>query len=208
MNELKELTQRLWNWLDINQTPEKSDIIFLFGGAILNTPQKGFELFNENLAPYIVATGLGGTFGNPEWTKPIAEMFANYLIKKGVPQEKIVIQNTSTNTPEDVKIAIPLLEQMNIPHDSAIIVSRPVHQRRAFATFAKLYPEIKLLNSPCFETEPNQIKDQDELMYVATRCIQEYERLITYGKKGDLVIQQIPAEVADVYDQLKHLNLE
>jgi uncharacterized SAM-binding protein YcdF (DUF218 family) len=206
MENLRELSQILWNWLAINDKPENSDIIFLFGGAILNTPQKGLELFNQGLAPYIVTTGLGGTFGNPEWTKPIADMFTNYLVEKGIPQEKIIIQNTSTNTPEDVKIAIPLLRKMNIPHSSAIIVSRPVHQRRAYATFAKLYPEIKLINAPCFETEPTQIEDQNELVYVATRCLQEYERLITYGEKGDLVIQQIPADIAETYNQLKQLS--
>ena len=76
--ELLEPTNVIWEWLAIDNPPEKADIIFLFGGAILNIAQKGAELMKKNLAPIIITTGNTGTFGNPEWKEPIAKVFSKY----------------------------------------------------------------------------------------------------------------------------------
>lgn len=199
---MRDLVIKLWDWLSISDEPEKADCIFLFGGSSMTTPKKGLELFNKNLAPYILTTGKSGTFGNPGWDKPIADVFANYLLQHDITPEHIVIQNVSTNTKEDVTLTIPILEDKGIPHQQMIIVSRPVHQRRAYATFKKQQPNIKLINITSDEPHPSTV-DEKELGEIGRRCLQEYERIIAYAIKGDIEKQIIPDGVKNAYDELK-----
>lgn len=202
MNNTKNNILDLLNWLAISDNLEQSDLIFLFGGAILEIPEKGFELYKKSYALEIIVTGDNGTFGNPEWNKPSANIYFDFLIEKGVPRENLVIQNKSTNTLEDVLLALPIINEKQIKIDKVILVSRPVHQRRAFATFAKYFPETKIINSPCKEKYANSLNN-DELQNLKIRCIQEYERLIKYAKKGDILKQEIPPEIEQSYACLK-----
>lgn len=192
----------LWNWLAIENKPLKSDIIFLFGGAVIDIPQKGAELYDSKLSDRIVTVGNTGTFGNPEWTKPIAEVFADYLAGHGVPRSAIFVQNTSMNTLEDVTHALPLLDAEGIKHRTVVLVSRPIHQRRAYATYIKQDPNATTYNIPCDEPHPNKLKGE-AFADVALRCAQEYERLIAYAEKGDICAQPAPQEVCEAYETVK-----
>lgn len=199
---MKEEIIKLYNWLRMEDKPEKADLIFLFGGDAREIGHKGLELFNADLAPMIITTGDTGTFG-PNWGKPCAEVFADQMLQNGIPKEKILIQNSSTNTPEDIIHALPILEKHDLNSKRIIIVSRPVHQRRAYATFLEQYPnEVVLINQPCNEKLPQEMNDV-ELRELGFRSIQEYERLIKYADKGDLKRQEIPDEITGVVESLK-----
>lgn len=197
-----EEVSALWDWLAITDKPEPCDVIFLFGGAVINIAEKGLELYEQGLSEHVVTTGNTGTFGNPEWDKPIADIFASFLVARGVPEGVITIQNKSMNTLEDVTIALPMLDVQQIPHAKVAVVSRPVHQRRAFATYKKQDPNACIINVPCVEVRPSKLSDS-ELLETAIRCCQEYERLIQYAAKRDLVAQDIPEEVKAAYESLK-----
>ena len=202
-SEIKKNILTIYNWLAITDKLEKAELIFLFGGAIIETAEKGFNLINGGYAPLIVATGCTGTFGNPEWTKPIADIFAEYLRKQGVKKECILIQNRSMNTLEDVSYTLPILEKNNIWPKSIILVTRPTHQRRARATFRKQFPyPVKLINQPCEEKHPRSIDEDDKLNKIAITCVGEYERLIKYARKGDIEEQKIPDRIHSIAEKL------
>jgi len=192
----------LWDWLALEDQPEECNLIFLFGGSIIEIAEKGRELYERGLSSHIIATGNKGTFGNPDWKKPIAKMFADYLIDHDIPKAALTTQSTSMNTLEDVTQGLSLLDQQGIRHDSVILVSRPVHQRRAYATYKMHDPNARIMNAPCNETHPSQM-DNTALKEVALRCVQEYERLTQYAAKGDLCEQQVPPNVRAEYEELK-----
>lgn len=77
-----------------------------------------------------------------------------------------------------------------------IIVDRPLHQRREWATFAKTWPKIKFINCPADEP---LIFNQFHLDI----AVSELERLKIYEKKGDLVKQDFPDNVLLAWDFLK-----
>lgn len=197
----------LWDWLAVSDKPKPCDVLFLFGGAIISTADKGVELYKQGFSRRMVVTGNTGTFGNPEWAEPIADVFAEYASAHGVPKDAIIVQNKSMNTREDVTLTLPILDAMRIPHVSVVLVSRPVHQRRAFATYQKHDPAARIMNVPCHEPSPSQLS-QSELLYVATRCMQEYERLKQYATKGDIAAQEIPETVAAAYTSIKAMLAE
>lgn len=201
----KQYISIIWDWLAISDKLEKADLIFLFGGATMDIVDKGFELINCHYAPVILTSGNNGTFGNPKWTKPSADIFRDYLVKKGINKNRIIVQNKSTNTLEDVTYSVPLLLKTKLLPKKIILVSCPVHQRRAYATFKKQFPyRVQIINQPCHEKNPIQMDDK-ELKETGIRCLQEYDRLIMYAEKGDIEKQTIPHEVTQIVKKLRYI---
>lgn len=202
--EIFSLVKEMWQWLAIKNVPQKSDLIFLIGGSSLETPKKGLELFRQGLAPYMVTTGKTGTGDDSGWNKPIADVFADFLLKNKVPEDRFIVQNRSMNTLEDVVFTMEIIKKMGIPCQKIIIVSRPFHQRRCFATFKKQYPEKIYFNVPNDEKIPSE-KEIEKLREIGLRCLQEYERLEKYANKGDIEKQFVPAKISKIYQKFHSL---
>lgn len=201
---VREPTITLWDWLAVSDELAAADLIFLFGGATIEIAAKAVEIYQHGFSPHIVASGNTGTFSNPDWVRPEADIFAHYLRKQGIPGSAVTVQNRSTNTLEDAVFSLAAVDARGVPHSSVIIISRPVHQRRAYATYQHQDPNAKLLNAPCHEPRPQDL-DDDGLHAVAIRCLQEYERLLRYAAQGNLTPQPIPEEVLQAYNKLKSI---
>ena len=202
---IKDLTTILLDWLAIRDPLEPADLIFVFGGPTLNQAEKAAELFKQNYSSKILVTGNTGTFNNPDWNKPIANIFADFLTKNGVPLKNILIQPNSMNTLEDVTFSIPIIKN-NFPNiQKIILVSNPMHQRRCFATFKKQFPHsVKIINQAGNQPDFNKI-NQEEIIQIATRCVQECDRLIKYSEKGDIESTSIPENINTIYLKLKEI---
>ena len=79
------------------------------------------------------------------WTQPEADQFAEIAIGIGVPSEKILIENRSSNTGENIMFTRRLLEEKQINPQRFILVQKPYMERRSFATFKKVWPEKEVL---------------------------------------------------------------
>jgi hypothetical protein len=202
---IKELTTTIFDWLAIKDPLEKSDLIFVFGGPTLSQVKKAKQIFDQGFAPYILVTGNTGTFNNPDWNKPIANIFCDFLVENKVNPENILVQNTSMNTLEDVTCSIPIIKAKFQNFQKVILVSNPMHQRRCFATFKKQFPfDIEIINQA--GDEPDLAKaGEEEVISIGTRCLQEYERLIKYSQEGDIETSIIPENVTNSYIQLKNI---
>lgn len=198
----RQAAATIWDWLAITDEPQPCDLLFLFGGAVIATAQKAKELYSQNFSKLIITTGKAGTFGNPHWAEPIADVFADYLYGHGVPMSAVTIQNESMNTLEDVLFSLNLMKSKGLPHSCVTLISRPFHQRRSCATYQKHDPLAQIINVPCNEPHPNSLQGS-EWEQVATRCVQECERLQKYAKQGDLVPQSVPDSVSKAYSILK-----
>ena len=195
----------LWRWLAITDELEPSDIIFLFGSPSLRTPRKGAELFKKGLASYVVCTGHFSATEDDAFKATLAEAYSDELIKNGVPKDRIIVQDKSKNTPEDIKLAVPILEENNIPHKNAILVASSFHQRRAYATFKKLQPKIKTINCPHIRVDESLINKDSPRYNILDNLIKEYEKIQLYGDKSDLIPQPPPKDVQKSFKYLTSL---
>lgn len=202
---IKDLTKTLLDWLAVRDPLEKSDLIFVFGGPTLNQVEKAKELFDQGYSSKILVTGNTGTFNDPSWQKPIANIFADFLTQNGISSDDIFIQNTSMNTLEDVTFSVPIIKN-NFPNiQKIILVSNPMHQRRCLATFKKQFPlSVKVINQAGDKPDFNKI-NQEEIIQIATRCVQECDRLIKYSEKGDIETTSIPENINTIYLKLKEI---
>ena len=75
----------------------------------------------------------GGMGGNEKITE--AEAMRRYLTEKGIPEERMILEDKSTSTEENIAFAAEILKERGIS-DDIIIVTNEFHQYRAYI-FAK-----------------------------------------------------------------------
>lgn len=201
---LQKQVQVLWDYLAMQDTPEKADVILVLSGSTLSPARKGLALYEEEFAPYLVTNGTKGTFSNMQDKRADADIYGDYLVEHGVPKENVLREKISTNTLNAIQESIKLLKEKHIPHTKIILIARPLHQRRVFATATKQFPEYWYINMPGEENPPSSLHEV-ALRQVAVRCGQEYERLIHYAKQGDVAQQEFPDEVIKAYAEIKRI---
>ena len=134
--KLTGLGERLY----IEDVLSPAEYIIVISGGGNERIEKGVELYKEGFAPLLVLTG------SAKYSKlSNAESMSLYAITHGVPEENILLEHFAQNTLENALFVKDLLK--NIPK-SMILVTTSYHQRRAFETFASVFPETKILNSP------------------------------------------------------------
>jgi uncharacterized SAM-binding protein YcdF (DUF218 family) len=163
-------------------------------------------LFLEGWAPLLIFSGGLGSITKAFWTEPEADQFAKIAIDLGVPKEKILIENQSTNTGENILFTKRLLEEHRFNLQKFIVVQKPYMERRSFATFRKLWPEKQVLvTSPqvSFAEYLDQYAaaelSRDEVVSI---MVGDLQRIKIYPEKGFQIYQEIPDDVWAAYEEL------
>lgn len=198
---LKRLTKEILDYLRVEDKPSKADAVFVLGEATINPVERAYELWRDGFAPKIVFISIGGSFGGDKlWGMSEVKKYKETLKNLGVPERDIIADELTTNTLAEAKASIPFMRKHGIDPHSLILVARPAHQRRAFATFSKQHPDINYINCPGDGDGGNDFD-------IRQRLVGEIERLIVYARKGDIENQEIPENVLRATECLKsHLR--
>lgn len=190
---------RILDFLKVEDPPEQADVIFILGGSSVAPVVRAAQLYKDGYAPNIAFVSIGGRFGGDHvWGVPEHIKYKDVLNDLGVPDKSILCDGLSTNTLEEARQSIPFLKEKGIDTKKIILVARPVHQRRAWATFNKQQPTVKFINCPA---------DEPDAVTELSRLVAEIDRLIVYGAKGDLSTQHIPAEILISTDRIRDIYL-
>lgn len=212
--EIEKLAKIIWDYHRLNQKLEKADCILVLGSHDLRIAEYGAKLFLEGWAPFIIFSGGLGHLTKEIWSESEADQFARVAINMGVPEEKIIIENKSTNTGENIKFTKELLKEKNIDPKKFIVVQKPYMERRSYATFKKVWPEKEIIvTSPpiSFDDYPDKLRTKEDVIGIMAGDLQ---RIKIYSEKGFQISQEIPADVWDAYEKLvkigytKHLIKE
>jgi uncharacterized SAM-binding protein YcdF (DUF218 family) len=117
-----------------------SDAILVLCSHDTAVAARGAELWLEGWAPLLVYSGGLGAVTRRFWSEPEADQFARIAIAMGVPPERILIENRSSNTGENVQFTRALLEARGLDPARLILVQKPYMERRSYATFQKVWP--------------------------------------------------------------------
>ena len=202
MNETAKALQTVWNYMQMNQTIEKADALFVLCSHDVRVAEYAVELYKAGFAKWIIFSGGSGELTSNIFSKTEAEVFADIAVKNGVPKEKIIIEPNSTNTGENVKFTSALLQSKQIRFNSFILVQKPYMERRTYATFAKQWPDASvsfLVTSPKLDIDTyfnNGEINKDTAINV---MVGDMQRIIEYPKLGFQVEQEIPDNVSAAY---------
>ena len=201
-NEIDKLAKIIWNYHHINHCLKKVDCILVLGSHDLRVAERGVDLFLEGYAPFIVFSGGFGTLTRHLFSKPEADLFAEIAIKRGVPEEQILIENKSTNTGENFKFTEKLLKTSGLDFNSFIVVQKPYMERRTYATVKKLWPEKEIIiTSPqiAYENYPNADISKENVINI---MVGDLQRIKIYPEKGFQIYQEIPDYVWSAFQKL------
>lgn len=204
----------IWDYMLLNHTLEKSDMIFVLGNSDLRVAHYAADLFLEGWAPYILFSGSGSIHNHKSEREVFrgtteAEVFADIAREKGVPEESIIIEDKSQNTGQNYEFAIMRLEKKGVYPKKVIAVQKPYMERRTYATGKVWWPDIELIvTSPPILLEDYQdgIHRKDDSWI--SSMVGNLQRIKEYPKRGFQIPQDIPDEVWEAYEYLVSIGYD
>lgn len=200
--------QTIWNYMVLDMPIEKSDLIIGCGCKNLSIPIKCSELLEQNYADKILFTGGYGKLTNGVFKKSEAEIYREIAVEKGVDKSKIYIENKSTNTGDNFRFSLKIIEENNIKADKIIIVHNNLSQRRTLSV-AKLVMKNKHISitSPKLTFDEFIIrleqKSAIDVSNIISVIVGDVQRTIVYPQLGWQVENDVPEEVINAYYSLK-----
>lgn len=198
--------QTIWNYHHLDHEISTADAILVLCSHDTVVARRGAELFLEARAPLLIFAGGLGVITRHLWSEPEADQFARIAVTMGVPRDRILVENRSTNTGENVLFTRRLLAERRLDPQSFIVVQKPYMERRSYATFRKVWPEKEVI-----VTSPQESMDDYLSRYshaalspddVISIMVGDLQRMRLYPAKGFQIHQDIPDEVWQAYEEL------
>ncbi len=190
--------------------PLRSDVIIIPGTPDTLGTERAIEEYHKGKSPYLLFTGKGGRNGEYLKTnKSEAKILADIAIKKGVPEEVILLEEESTNTGQNFTFSYELLlNKEMIAVDSLIVAHMPYSLRKDYLIFRKKWPEPQpqiYMCAPNVGLEEYHIKGFQGRMTlddVINDMMGDLQRTKVWADKKFLLREEIPAGVKEAYYEL------
>jgi len=203
---IRDLASIIWNYHKLNHLLEKADAILVLCSHDERVVERAVDLYGEDWAPLVIFSGGLGAITRKLWTEPEAERFARLAIAAGVPKDKVIIENRSSNTGENILYTKQLVADMGLELQKFIVVQKPYMERRSFATFRKWWPEKQVIvTSPqtgfddYLANYANSALSPNEVVSI---MVGDLQRIRVYPARGYQIEQDVPSEVIAAYDEL------
>lgn len=200
--EVLSLAKKVWDYHHVNHSLVQSDCILALGSHDTRVAERAAELYLEGWAPLLIFAGGLGRLTESLWTESEADLFARIAVEKGVPAEKILIENRSTNTGENIRLVRQLLQEESLDPQTFIVVQKPYMERRSLATFEQAWPGKNfVVTSPqiSFEAYPTDDITSEQVINI---MVGDLQRIKLYPAKGFQTYQDIPDDVWHAYEKL------
>ena len=211
-DRIRTLAQKIWNYHQLNHALAHADAIFVLCSHDAAVAVRGAELFLAGWAPLLIFSGGLGAITRHLWHEPEADQFAAIAQKMGVPRDRMLIENRSTNTGENVLFTKKLLADRGIDPQTFILVQKPYMERRTYATFKRHWPEKDLMvTSPRVSFDQylhgysNSALSVDDVIAI---MVGDLQRIRVYPSKGFQIAQDIPDDVWDAFEELVRAGYE
>ena len=188
--------------MKLNQPLQKADCLLIMGSHDLRVAEYGARLFLDGWAPMMVFSGGLGNLTRNLWDEPEARKFAQIAVQMGVPTEKILIEEESTNTGENIILSRQLFQSNSIDPASILLVHKPYMERRALGTFQKLWPgkQAQVTSPPLtMEEYPNEDICMEEMINI---MVGDFQRILIYPQKGFQIEQPQTKEAIKSFQSL------
>jgi uncharacterized SAM-binding protein YcdF (DUF218 family) len=203
---IRPFVERIWRYHQLNHELAPADAIVVLCSHDTSVAGRGAELLIAGWAPLLVFSGGLGGITRTMWQEPEAHLFARLATEMGAPADRILIENRSTNTGENVQFTRRLLESRGIAVQRLMVVQKPYMERRSYATFKKIWPEPELIvTSPRASLDEylrdysNQSLSTDEVISI---MVGDLQRIRVYADRGFQIPQPMPDDVWEAFEVL------
>ncbi len=204
ITEIDNAARVVWDYHHMHHKLQKADAIFVLCSMDTRVANRAAELYRAGYGEYVIVSGGLGRLTTGVFTKPEAEVFADILLAKGVPQDKIILERESSNTGENITFTYKLLQERGRHFNSLILVQKPYMERRTYATFKKQWPdrdtEIQV-TSPEIDYD-NYFDEENTKELILNVMVGDLQRIKDYPRLGFQIEQDIPDNVWSAYETL------
>ena len=201
-----ENVQILWDFMHMDQPLEEADVIVGFGCYDEDIPRRCAELWHQGFAPWVCFSGGLGRNTDKLWSKGEAERFAAIAIAEGVPENRIILENKSTNSAENLLFTPKVLAEKGIKAEKIIAVHKPYMERRLWAAMQVYWPQVQAVyTSPQVSVEEHIAHAEMIGMTrkgVIETIVGDFQRMGLYAEKGYQRAVEIPDAVRAAFDAL------
>jgi uncharacterized SAM-binding protein YcdF (DUF218 family) len=209
---VRHLAEIIWDYHRLHHPLAPADVILVLCSHDKAVAAFGAQLWLDTWAPLLIFSGGLGGITKRLWTEPEADQFAGIAVAMGVPAERILIENASTNTGENVQFTRRLLEAKGIDPARFILVQKPYMERRSFATFQQVWPgkEIVVASPPASFADylarySNEALSADDVISI---MVGDLQRIREYPARGFQIEQPIPDQVWTAFETLVSLGYD
>lgn len=213
-NDVDILGQIIWDYMKLDQPLQQCDAILALGSRDDRVAKYAASLFLQGLGRKLIISG-GSAHQNDllatKWIEPTeAEHFQAVAVHAGVPIDQILLEKRATNTGENIKFTSDLLRKNRLDVNSIVVVTKPYMERRAFATFAKQWPDANtrfMVACPpiSYADYFNDLQPKEQIINI---MVGDLQRIHEYPKLGFQTEQSIPGPVWGAYEQLVRLGYD
>jgi len=202
------LAKVLWSFLKRKDLPEKCDILLAPGFIDFRLAKYDAQLILDGWARKVIFSGKGTSQNDilsRPWAEDISEArkFAEIAVSLGVPKEKILIEEDSTNTGENIVFSQRMLESEGIIPKKIMIAQAPFNLRFYLTLMKQWVGEKPGIIMACpsinFEEYPFKGFSMDILINV---LVGDVQRVIIFSEMGYQIPWDIPRDVLEAYEEL------
>ena len=201
--EIVRAAQVLWDYMQLHQPLEKCDVAIAMGSHDLRTATYAAQLISNDWAPLLVCSGARGRLTEGVWKKTEARAFAEEAIRAGLEKRKILLEEKSTNTSENLAFSAQILESARIIFSKVLLIHKPYMERRVWATAGKIWPQKKVVVTsppiPMLEYATEEIRFED----VIAIMVGDFQRIIEYPERSFALSQEVPAFAMSAFNLLR-----
>jgi uncharacterized SAM-binding protein YcdF (DUF218 family) len=170
--------------LDTGPPPMKADLAFMFGTRHPEPAHIAAGLYRRGVVGWIVATG--GT--NRHTGLNEARAHESILLQAGVPHDRLVVEDGSTNTFENAVHAVRLLGAALDLRDltSIVVIAKWYHSRRAVMTLKRVMPCSLRYFVAAYAPPDVPRQGWESLASSRAAVLKEWERIPQYFRRGHL----------------------
>ncbi|MBU8550605.1 YdcF family protein [Streptomyces sp. Babs14] len=195
--------ERLWEFQQMGHDMRPCSVAIGLGSHDLGVADTTADLYHRGMAPLIVFTGATSRTTRDRMPRGEAEHYRERAVELGVPVEAILVEQQARNTGENIRFSRALLEQRRVPISSALLVSKPYEERRAYATARKLWPEVDWVSASTPMSLTEYIDSIHDARLVIDMLVGAQQRLMIYPRQGFMVEQHVPDDVVAAFERLR-----
>lgn len=201
----RALARVVWDHLVLTGPLSKADAILALGCHDTRVAAHAARLWLARWAPVVVVTGGRGKITSA-WTETEAQVFARVAREHGVPDGALVLEETATNTGENITATRRLLDG-RLDLRSGILVAKPYMTRRALATARKQWPGVEW-TAACPDLGYETYGAGDDERRFIELMVGDLQRMEVYAERGFQVPMPVPAGVWAAYEELVEMGYD
>lgn len=201
-DEIRRDVEILWDFNQMHHESAPADVGIGLGSHDPGVAIEATNLYHRGMYPLLVFTGANSPTTAARYPRGEAVHYREYAVEHGVPEDKVLIETASRSTPDNFALTRELLARHGVEPRSAIVISRPYQQRRAFGIARRLWPElsVRCTSLPlALDEYVAMIGDIDRFINV---MVGDTQRLGLDAETGYGIAQSLPVSVRDAFRRL------